>query len=82
MSRGARHRNIIAVTRAVTAAGGRVLDYTSAGKHIKMKVVTKHGNETTFTLSRSPIDPYKILGWTRQAMNKADALAATQEKKQ
>jgi hypothetical protein len=77
MSRGASQRNLSAVTHAIKDLGGEVLEYAPDRRHIRVKFKTPAGNTSWLSISKGPIDPHKLKGWTRQAMMRADVTPAS-----
>jgi len=72
VTRGKHGSNIVEVLRAVCALGGTTTAIVRGGKHIQLRVVTRLGNRTTLYLSKARVEPYKLRGWTRQEMRRAD----------
>jgi hypothetical protein len=77
MSRGASQRNLSCVTHAIQDLGGQVITFLLDRKHIRVKFVTPAGNVSWMNVSKSTIDPYKLKGWTRQIMQRADVTPAS-----
>jgi len=78
MSRGASQRNLSAVTHAIKELGGEVLGFAYGRKHIRVKFRTPAGAESWIQVSNGAnIDTYKLKGWTRQAMVRADVTPAS-----
>lgn len=72
MSRGLQQRNLSAVAHAIKELGGDVVQYLHSRKHIRVKFRTPAGAEDWIQVSNGPVDPYKLKGWARQAMMRAD----------
>jgi len=67
--------NVIVVLRLLRGLGGNTLEVIAGGRHMKMRAVTPKGNPMLVVVSKHKADPYKMKGWLRQEINRADAKA-------
>lgn len=68
-----RNPNIAVVKAAAKSLGAEIIKLSPQARHLMVHIRTKSGLVTVFPVQMHKAEPYKLSGWTKQHIRRAEA---------